>query len=101
MARLQSTVILLVLSVLVEWASGFTSSGVTRTVTPPTASKAEQSASRPSSQISDAGTGITTPHPHKDSPLKIERVIGDMLRQARATHVGQSLQDMPGVQTGR
>ena len=87
MTRLQSTVTLLALSIFVEWASGCASSGGPRQETRSTASDATV-------------TGTTTLHPHKDSPQKIEQVTGDMLRQAGATHVGQSLQDVPGVQTG-
>ena len=46
-------------------------------------------------------TGTATPHPQKNSQVKTERVTSEMLEQAGATHVGQSLQDVPGVQPRR
>ncbi len=46
-------------------------------------------------------TGTATPHPQKDSPVKTERITGEMLEQAGATHVGQSIQDVSGIQPRR
>ncbi|TAJ09566.1 MAG: hypothetical protein EPO61_05775 [Nitrospirae bacterium] len=46
-------------------------------------------------------TGTRTQHKQKDSPVKIDRITGTTLEQAGATNIGQSLQDVPGLQPGR
>ncbi len=46
-------------------------------------------------------SGTATVHSQEDSPIKTELITGGMLEQAGATHVGHSLQDVPGVQLRR
>lgn len=46
-------------------------------------------------------TGTTTPHKQKDSPVETERITGKQLEQAGASHVGQTLQDIPAIQPRR
>lgn len=46
-------------------------------------------------------SGTATEHSQRDSPIKTERITGEMLEQAGATHVGQSLHDVPEVQLRR
>ena len=58
-------------------------------------------ASPPISDTPMVTTGTATPHPEKDGPVKTERITHDILEQAGATHVGQALQDVPGIQLRR
>lgn len=46
-----------------------------------------------------AAAETVTPHPQRDAPVKIETITQDMLRQAGATHAGQAIQDVPGIQS--
>lgn len=46
-------------------------------------------------------TGTATPHKQKDAPVETERISGKQLEQAGATHIGQSIQDVPGIQPRR
>jgi len=69
-----------------------------------TGGRPAQSLSREPSPISGSApviTGTATPHPQKDSPVKTERITDEMLEQAGATYVGQSIQDVPGIQPRR
>lgn len=104
MTRLQNNLILIALSMFVESASGCVGTAGTGPEDFPTALEETQPASGRPSPISGAATvttGTATPHPQKNSPVKTERVTSEMLEQAGATHVGQSLQDVPGVQPRR
>ncbi len=46
-------------------------------------------------------TGTTSPHKQKDSPVETERITSKQLEQAGASHVGQTLQDIPAIQPRR
>ena len=98
MRRRQHTAVLLALSMFGAWTSGCVGAVGTQPRVLPKVSEGMQSASGLRSTTSGAQTDSATLHPQKDSPLKIERVTDEMLRQAAATHVGQSLQDVPGIQ---
>jgi hypothetical protein len=49
----------------------------------------------------DVVTGTTTPHKQKDSPVETERITSKQLEQVGASHVGQTLQDIPAIQPRR
>lgn len=46
-------------------------------------------------------TGTSTPHKQKDAPVETERISGKQLEEAGASHVGQTLQDVPAIQPRR
>lgn len=104
MTRLQNDLILIAFAMLVGWASGCVPTAGQRPEGLSTVSEETQLLSGRHPAVSGAATvttGTTAPHPQKDSPMKTEQVTGEMLEQAGATHVGQSLQDVPGVQPRR
>jgi outer membrane receptor protein involved in Fe transport len=104
MTQRPNYLILVALLTFVEWASGCVGTAATRSEALSTVSEETQPASAQPSPISGTATvttGTATLHPQKDSPVKTERVTSEMLEQTGATHVGQSLQDVPGIQLGR
>jgi hypothetical protein len=55
----------------------------------------------PSAGEVEVVTGTATPHKQKDSPVETERITGLQLEEAGATHIGQTLQDVPAIQPKR
>lgn len=104
MTRLTSYLIQVTLLTFVEWTSGCGGTALTGPEVHSRASDETRPVSDQPSSTSGATTVITgtaTEHSQRDSPIKIELITGEMLEQAGATHVGQSLQDVPGVQLRR
>lgn len=104
LTRLTNHLIPITLLTFVEWTAGCGGTALTGPAVHSRASDETRPVSDQPSPTSGATTVITgtaTPHPQKDSPVKTELITGEMLEQAGATHVGQSLHDVPGVQPCR
>lgn len=104
MTRLTSYLIPVTLLTFVEWTSGCGGTVLTGPEVHSRASDETRPVSNQSSPTPGATTVITgtaTAHSQKNSPVKTELITGEMLEQAGATHVGQSLHDVPGVQLRR